>query len=213
MAATRTFHIVLKAKSSKAAFFLAVMQAVSAAMTAHSSTFPSPPVDLTVFAAQVAALAAQQQSARARIPGAAAARNAALLVVAASAELLRAFVAQLCNASPEQGFTIAQAAAMQISDRPVRAKVPLRAKQGPSPGVVVLFASASLLVLGAGGRFFNWGYSVDGGKTWVGVASTPKASTSISGLPVLTECQFRVSVTDNHAGQGAWAAPIPFLVH
>ena len=213
MSPTRMFHIVLKAKPSKVAFFLAVMQAIAASMQAHASTFNASPVDLPTFKKQVDDLGSAQQNARARVPGAAGVRDQALRVVAASAELLRAFVEQLCNASPEQAVTIAQAASMQLSTVAVRAKVPLRARQGPNPGVVLLYASVALLVTGKGGRFFNWSYSTDGGKTWIIVASTPKSRTSISGLPVLTECQFRVSVTDNHTGQGPWTAPLPFLVH
>ena len=30
---------------------------------------------------------------------------------------------------------------------------------------------------------------------------------------MLVECSFRVSVTDNHTGQGPWSQPIGFLVH
>src|SRR5271170_6082498 len=170
MSATRMFHIVLKASHAKPAFFLAVMQAILAAMQAHASTFVTPPVAFTTFGSQIDTLATRQQAARARVPGAAALRDEALLVVAASAELLRAYVEQLCNASPAQGATIAQSAAMQISTTPVRAKVPLRARQGSQPGVVILYASVALLVVGRGGRFFSWSYSVDGGKTWIAVA-------------------------------------------
>jgi hypothetical protein len=212
MSAKRMFHIILKAKPGKAAFFLAVMQAIGAAMQAHASIFVTPPVDSSTFNTQVGTLATQQQAVRARVPGATAARDAALRVVAASVELLRAYVEQLCNASPEQGATIAQAAAMQISIVSLRAKVPLRVRQGPNPGVVILYASVALLVTGKGGRFFSWSYSTDGGKTWIAVASTPKAKTTISGLPVLTECLFRVSVTNNVTGQGPWTPPVPFLV-
>src|SRR5262249_27732830 len=155
---------------------------------------------------QIDALAVHQQAARARMPGAAALRDEALRVVAGSAELLRAYVEQLCNASPESGVTIAQSAAMQIYTAPLRAKVPLRARQGDPPGAVIPCASASLLVTGRGGRFFNWSYSIDGGATWLAAPSTPKATTTLSGLPVLKECLFRVSVTNNRTGEGPWTA-------
>jgi len=102
---------------------------------------------------------------------------------------------------------------MQISTKAARAKVPLRAKQGAQPGVVILFASVALLVTGKGGRFWSWSYSTDGGKSWVIAPSTPGFKTTISGLPVLTECLFRASVTLATTGQGPWTAPVPFLVH
>ncbi len=213
MSAIRQFHIILRAQPRKKALFIAVMQAISASMLAHTTLFVSPPVDLNTFKGQVGTLASAQQAARARAPGAAALRDEAFRIVVASAELLRAYVEQLCNASPESGVTTAQAASMQISTTPVRATVPLRAAQGAQPGVVNLFASVALLVTGKGGRFFNWESSTDGGKTWVQAPSTPKFRTMISGLPPLTECLFRASVTLNTVGQGPWTAAVPFLVH
>jgi hypothetical protein len=125
------------------------------------------------------------------VPGAAAQRDAALTVVATSLELIRAFVEQLCNASPEQAATLAQQAGMSIPTRAPRAKVPLRARQGDQPGTVILYASVSLLAIGKGGRFFSWESSIDGGKTWASAPSTPDAKTTIAGLPVLTEVLFR----------------------
>ena len=175
MSTVHMFHVVLKAQPSKKAFFIAVMQAISAAMQAHAATFVNPPVGLATFKNQVDTLATNQSSARARVPGAAALRDEALRVVAASAELLRAYVEQLCNASPEQAITIAQSAGMQISAQAgALAKVPLWARQGPQPGVVLLYASVALLFTGKGGRFFNWSSSIDGGKTWVAVALHPE---------------------------------------
>ena len=129
------------------------------------------------------------------------------------AELLRAYVEQLCNASPEQAATLAQAAAMDIASTPVRAKVPLRARQGAQPGMVILHASVALLATGKGGRYWCWEYSIDGGASWVVAPSTPGAKTTLSGLPVLKECQFRVAVNQSKTGQGPWTAPVPFLVH
>jgi hypothetical protein len=57
MSAPRNFHIVLKAKPSKKAFFLAVMQSIAAAMPAHASIFVTPPVDFNTFTTQVGTLA------------------------------------------------------------------------------------------------------------------------------------------------------------
>ncbi len=213
MSATRFIHILLKAQPKKLPFFLAVMQAISASMLAHATTFAGSPVDLTMFKTQVGNLASAQQAARVRGPGLVAARTEALQIVSGSVELLRAFVEQLCNSSPEQAATIAQAASMQIRTTALRAKVPLRARQGDQSGVVILYASVALLVTGKGGRYFNWEYSLDGGKTWITVASTPKAKTTVTGLPALTTVVFRVSVTDNKVGQGPWTAAVPFLVH
>jgi hypothetical protein len=182
-------------------------------MLAHASTFTGSPVDLNTFKTQVGNLVSTQQAARVRGVGLVAARNEALQTVAGSAELLRAFVEQLCNNSPEQAVTIAQSASMQIRNVAVRAKVPLRVSQGNQSGVVILYASVALLVTGKGGRYFNWEYSLDGGKTWISVTATPGAKTTVPGLPALTTVSFRASVTDNKSVQGPWTAPVPFLVH
>jgi hypothetical protein len=206
-------HVTYKAKVGNKAHYAAVASSVSAAYTTHAASYNGAPVDPNTFKTQVATLTTWQQQARDRVPGAAAQRDIALAVVATSMELLRAFVEQLCNASPEQAVTLAQGMGMHVSSRPPRAKVPLRVKQGDQPGTVVLYASVSLLATGKGGRFWSWASSIDGGKTWVSAPSTPKSKTTITGLPVLTEVLFRACVTDNKAGTGPWTAPTPFLVH
>jgi hypothetical protein len=213
MSTMRLSHVIVKAAVAKKAQFVAVAGAVSAAYIAHAGSYPGAPVDPSTFKNQVATLTSWQAQARARVPGAAAQRDTALSVVAGSMELLRAFVEQLCNASPEQAATLAQGMGMYLSTRAPRAKVPLRAKQGAQPGTVVLYASVALLVTGKGGRYWSWQSSVDGGKTYVSAPSTPDAKTTITGLPVLTEVLFRACVTQTKTGQGPWTAPVPFLVH
>jgi hypothetical protein len=213
MGALRLIRVVVKAKVGKKALFVAVAGSVSAALLAHAGSYAGSPVDLNSFKGLVATLTSWQAQARDRVPGAAAQRDAALAVVATSLELIRAFVEQLCNASPESAATLAQQAGMAIATRAPRAKVPLRARQGDQPGTVILYASVSLLATGKGGRFFSWQSSVDGGASWVSAPSTPDAKTTIAGLPVLTEVLFRACVTQKKTGQGPWTAPVPFLVH
>jgi hypothetical protein len=206
-------HVILKAAVANKGHYVAVAGSVSAAYSTHAASYPNAPVDPNTYKTQVATLASWHQQARDRVPGAAAQRNIALAVVATSTELLRAFLEQLCNASPESAATLAQGMGMHISTRAPRAKVPLRVKQGDQPGMVVLYASVALLATGKGGRYFSWQSSGDGGKTWVSAPSTPKSKTTITGLPVLTEVLFRACITENKTGQGPWTAPIPFLVH
>jgi hypothetical protein len=209
----RLMRIIVKASVSKKGLFTAVAANISAAMLAHAGSYVSPPVDLNTFKNQCATLTSWQALAKNRVTGAATQRDQALAVVAASLELLRAFVEQLCNASPEQAGTLAQGAGMYISSSPPRAKVPLRAKQGTQSGTVVLIASAAILAIGKGGYCFNWQSSIDGGKTWVSWPTTPTTKTTVTGLPALTEVLFRVSCTQRKTGQGPWTAPVPFIVH
>ena len=213
MSTFRFIHVIVKAKVNKKAFYVAVSGSISAALLAHAGSYAGCPVDPNLFKTQVATLTSWQAQARDRVPGAAAQRDLALGVVAAAVELIRAFVEALCNASPEQAATLAQGAALHLATHVPRAKVPLRAKQGDQPGTVVLYASASLLATGKGGRYFSWQSSIDGGKTWVSAPPTPSAKTTITGLPVLTEVLFRACCTQKKTGQGPWTAPVPFLVH
>jgi hypothetical protein len=213
MSTLRFIHVIVKAKVNKKALYVAVAGSISAALLAHAGSYPGCPVDPNTFKTQVATLTSWQAQARDRVPGAAAQRDLALAVVAGCVELIRAFIEQLCNASPEQAATLAQGAGLHLSTLTPRAKVPLRAKQGDQPGTVVLFASVALLAIGKGGRYFSWQSSIDGGRTWVSAPATPRAKTTITGLPLLTEVLFRACVTQNKTGQGPWTAPLPFLVH
>ena len=213
MKTIRMIHVILKAAVGRKGHYVAVAGSVSAAYLAHAASYTGAPVDPNTFKAQVATLTSWHAQARDRVPGAAAQRNAALTVVATSMELLRAFVEQLSNASPEQAATLAQGMGMYVSTHAPRAKVPLRVKQGDQPGTVILHASVALLAAGKGGRYFSWQSSVDAGKSWVSAAATPKSKTTITGLPVLTEVLFRACVTEKKTGQGPWTAPVPFLVH
>ena len=213
MSTMRMLRVVTKGQVAKKAHFVTVTNSISAAYTAHAGSYAGAPVDPNTYKSQVATLTSWQAQARDRVPGAAAQRDVALTTVATSTELLRGFVEQLCNASPEAAATLAQGMGMYLSTRAPRAKVPLRAKQGSQPGTVVLYASVALLVIGKGSRFWSWQSSVDGGKTWVSAPSTPDAKTTITGLPVLTEVLFRACATQNKTGQGPWTAPLPFLVH
>jgi hypothetical protein len=213
MSNLRLIRVITKASVNKKALFAAVAANISAALLAHAGSYANHPVDFNTFKTQCATLTSWQTQARQRVPGAAAQRDAALTVVATSLEQLRAFIEQLCNASPEQAGTLAQGAAMYISTLPPRAKVPLRAKQGTLPGTAILIASVALLATGKGGRCFSWQSSIDGGKTWVSWPSTPTATTTITGLPTATEVLFRAYCTQKKTGQGPWTAPVPLIVH
>ena len=60
--------------------------------------------------------------------------------------------------------------------------------------------------------FFNWEMSSNGGQTWTALASTPYASTDVTGLTALTTYSFRVSVTIAKVTQ-PWSQAVSVLVH
>lgn len=80
------------------------------------------------------------------------------------------------------------------------------ANQGAVSGSVEVVAAAA-----ARRASYLWGYSTDGGKTWIEVGPTLQAKTTISGLPVGTSVQFRYrGVTKS--GAADWSQPISLLV-
>jgi hypothetical protein len=202
--------VVLKAKKGNIPFLLAVLKAIYSGLNAHTTLFSSLPVALATFLSQVQALDAAQQNVKEKVPGAVAQRKILRDAAYGTAESYRAYLQSLCAASPEQAATLAQAAGMKLAASPVRAKSVLAAKQGLQSGEVVLSANATLLHKGKGDRFFNWQYSVDG-KMFVSAPSTTKTKTTIGGLPALTMCSFRVSITDA-TGQQEWSQIVTFLV-
>jgi hypothetical protein len=104
------------------------------------------------------------------------------------------------------GYTVALASKYQ--------KPLLQVKQGPTSGAVLIIANAGLLTGGSRRKsYFGWQYSADGGKTWITMISTPKATTTLTGLTALTTYSFRVSVTMSDAVPGEWSQVITFLVH
>ncbi len=216
MSTQRKLRVVLGASKYNIPLFLVVVQAIYTAMSGASSTFPSPPVALAVFLAQIQALIKAQQTVKTRVVGAAQARNVLRDAVFTSAEALRTYVQGLCDAvSLAAAADLAIAAGMKIGAVAVHDKPMLAGKLLPGPvGDVLLTANARLLnPTGKRSKYFNWSYSVDNGKTWVSVPSTLVAHTTITGLPALTTVSFRVSITTTAAPQGDWSQSIALLVH
>jgi len=211
MSVLKMVRIVIGASKSNIPLLIIVLQSICAAMKAHPQSFPNCPVDLAVFLQQVTDLSTANLGVRQR-KVTAAARDKLRDVACVTAETLRVYVSGLAVASPESAVTLAQDAGMKVSASPKYQKPLLGIKQGPHSGIVLLTANVGLLVTFKGGRFFNWEWSADG-KTWVAVPSTPNGKTTISGLPPLTVCSFRVSVTSVQTGQGPWTDPTTFTVH
>ncbi len=215
MSTQRKLRVILGASKNNIPLFLVVAQAIHAAMSAATTLFPSPPVDLGVFLAQIQALIKAQQTVKTRVVGAAQARNVLRDAVFTSVDALRTYVQGLCDAvSLEAAANLASSAAMKIGDSTAVNKPFLSAKllAGPA-GNVLVRANGKLLEPTRRRRYYNWSYSVDNGKTWLSVPSTLVARTTITGLPALTTVSFRVSITTTAVPQGDWSQTIAVLVH
>ena len=181
-------------------------QAIHDVMAANSKTLPSPSPVLSVLQTDIDALKAKETVVKTRVAGAVTDRDAALKVVTVDLNNERAYVEQLCNADPANAAQLAQDAGMTLRQNGARNKPPLSVKPGTVSGEVLAVAKAAK---GAGAN--EWQYSTDGGKTWIAVPSTTRASTTISNLSPGTSLLVRQRALTK-AGLGDWTDPVAHIV-
>ena len=186
-------------------------------MAGDTATYTAPNPALPAFLTLIQNAEVAQLAVRSRTVGAAATRDAqcALLFTGMESEL--SFIQGLADASPGRGIAIIQNVGLRVRGFRNHPKAPLTLRNGALSGTVVCDANVGLLVAAAGPlkphqqRFFNWEYTLDGGKTFQTAPSTPKGKTMISGLTPLTTVGVRVSMT-NGVGQGDWSQVVTILV-
>jgi hypothetical protein len=103
-----------------------------------------------------------------------------------------------------QPVVLTQAAGMFQKKPGGRAKPEIVAVKGPAPGLVIVRARA------VRGAAYEWQMSTDGRVTWVAVALTTVASTSVSGLARRTDCLFRFRTTRRDV-TGTWSQAAPYV--
>jgi hypothetical protein len=171
-----------------------------------NSLFPSPNPPLATVSAYLDALALAEQATETRTNGAVQARDVAHATVIEQLHHLKAYVQLVADADKENGEKIIASASMSAKKARANTKTDFAAKTGPVPGSVHLVARAASYRAG-----YEWQWSADGGKTWQPAPVTLQASTTITGLPVATSCQFRVRPV-TRAGEGAWSQVVTFVV-
>jgi len=210
MSTKRRLRAVLKINKNNIPLLLALAQVIYSKMLAGGTLFSSSPIAFATVQSQIEDLSDAQAGVRLRTVMAST-RNAERDVLLTTLETLLMYVQGLSDNSPE-GAAIIEAAGMTVAAFRKPAKPPLGVKLGKISGNVVLSANADLLAgKSRRKRFFNWSWSIDGGKSWQSAPSTPYAKTTIEGLPLLTSCSFRVSVTDA-SGQGPWTDSVSIVV-
>jgi hypothetical protein len=204
---TTPLHPVLLASKlpKKVPALIKMLQSVSSAMTGNTH-FPNPNPALAAMNTSLAALVTAETATQTRAKGTVAARNAALVQVLSDFKVIKAQVQQVADATPEQAEAIINSAGMSVRKPTTRAKPTFAARQGITSGSVKLAARAAALRAS-----YEWEWSGDGGKTWTPVPPTLQARTSIAGLPVGTNVQFRYrSVTKT--GASDWSQATSLLV-
>jgi hypothetical protein len=143
---------------------------------------------------------------RSRAAGSAAVRDDQKKTVVDALTGLAAGVQAIVNQQPNDAAAIIASAAMFEKGSSARAKPGLAASMGPVPGQVLVRAKAVKRAA------YEWQMSTDDGVTWVAVALTTVANTSVTGLARGTTCLFRVRTTRGSVTTG-WSQILGFFVH
>ncbi len=190
---------------TKVADLISYAMRIVAEMTGNAF-FPTPTPPLVTLSSAIADLQVAQAAAIARTSGAATTRNEKRATLVMLLRQLRAYVQVVADATPENGPSIIQSAGLAVRKTPTKAARAFAAKQGAVSGSAKITA-----VVAARRASYEWQYSLDGGKTWIAVAGTLKASTTVTGLPVGTAAQFRYRAITK-AGEGDWSQAVVLVV-
>jgi len=190
----------------KIADLLVFAQTIHDTMAANSKTLPSPSPALTVLQTDIDTLATEQAAVKARTPGAVTTRDQAAKTLTIDLNSERLYVEGLVNANQANASQLVTDAGMKLRRKTAPSKPPLAVKAGATSGTVKLVAKAA-----KGAKANNWQMSTDGGKTWVDLPSTTKATTTVANLTPGTTVQFRQDAVTKD-GEGDWSLPVPHVV-
>jgi hypothetical protein len=179
-------------------------------------TYANPPIALSDFKLLITNVVTAQASVKARNIGAREKRDVELGLLLTGMEVERGFVQALADANPAKAAALITGAGLVVGGTAGHNKPLLGLRNGKQSGTVICDANVGLLITPdakypTGSRYFNWEYTVDGGKTFVSALSTPRSRTTLTGLTPLTTVGVRVSVTDSE-GPGLWSQVVTILV-
>jgi hypothetical protein len=183
-----------------------LVQGILKAMT-NNPSFPTPTPPLTALSGAVNELQVAETAALTRATGTIATRNEKRAALVTLLEVLRSYVQQVADASPENAISIIESSGLALRKPTVHAPRVFAAKAGTLSGSVKLTAPI------AGRRAaYLWQYSTDAGKTWLDASQTLQAKATLTGLPAGTSVQFRYRSIIK-GGAADWSAPVSLLVH
>jgi hypothetical protein len=166
--------------------------------------FPSPSPALATVSAAMSDLQ-NAETATLNTKGSAATRNAKKATLVSLLQQLRTYVQSIVDGNEENGPAIIQSAGMAVKKTATRHPRVFAALAGAVSGTVKLVAPA------AGHRVsYAWQYSVDG-KTWIDLALTLQAKTTLTGQTPGTVMQFRYRWVLK-TGESDWSAPVTLTV-
>ncbi len=187
--------------------WLVLAKAVYDGLSNNKGLFVTPNPPLPQLSTDIDAFDTAETATHTRTKGAAATRDAKLVIVKADLAKVCVYVQGLVDADPANAATIAQSAGLSLRKVGVRSKAELSAKPNKTTsGSVDLVAK-----LGDVHASHEWQYSTDGGKTWTTTTSTLQSKTTITGLTPATTVLFRHRAITK-TGPDAWSQPVSMIV-
>ena len=181
-------------------------QNIVQAMT-NNPSFPAPTPSLATVTDAIHQLDVAETATLSRTKGAAATRNDKRTALVKLLELLKGHIQNTADANVETAAAVIQSTGLTVKKHAVKPPRVFAAKAGAVSGSVNLVAHSA-----AHRASYEWQYSTDTGKTWLGAPSTLQSKTTIPGLTPGATAMFRYrSVTKK--GEGDWSQPTSLLVH
>ena len=186
----RRIIAVLKLPQRRVPLYVSRARAIVEAV-GRSAWFPSPEPSLAVVTTAIDDLAAAEAATLTRAMDTVSLRDTKRDALAALLEHLRIYVQAIADANPEHAATIIQSAGMSVKDA-----------RGPGPRVFRVKTKGGgvvdVILPSAGDRAaYEVQYSLDGGKSWLGVpqAVTNKTTVTVRGLKPGSTVSFRYRAT------------------
>jgi hypothetical protein len=206
---------VLKVDRDDATAALSRAKLMKKGLEDHAVLFSSPIPSLPVFSDQIATTDLAHVLVGQRGKGMAAARDVQLgLLMGMMASELVYIQSVADTGNPDEAVSTLLAGGVVVAAFTGHEKAILAVTRGATSGEVVLTANAGALLGGKRHRkhFFSWGYTTDGGQTFLAMPPTAEATTKLSGLTLHTTVGFRVAVTQTKGTTSAWSPVVSFLI-
>ncbi len=185
--------------------FLKQCQSIVAKISANP-IFAASPLSPAQATAHLDELATAELGTQQGLPGAAAERNAKLMIVRSDMRQLKGHVQSVADANLADAMVIIESAGMSVVKKGVRNKPELSARYGKVPTTSVLDAKAAKKRAS-----YQWQRSVDQ-VSWIDLPATMHASTLVTGLTPATIYYFRFR-TLTAEGLSEWSAAVSFIAH
>ena len=207
MSTTKAIHrpIATLKLPKRVSAFITYAQSIVSAMTGNAA-FSTPTPPLATVTTAIDDLLTAETAALSRVKGAVAVRNEKRAALATLLEQVKSYVQITADASVENATSIIESAHIGVKKTALRKPRAFDAVAGAVSG------SAKLVAHSAGPRSsYEWGYSLDGGKTWVAAPVTLQAKTTIAGLTPGAAVMFRYKPVTKK-GEGDWSQSVSLIV-